>query len=148
MIWAGKKSVEFRRRCGPTLLGKVWVYESAPVRAITGWVEVRNVLVLPVPQLWEKFGARGGIDQETFQGYFAGSDTGAGLVIADRAKLSSPLPLKELRGSILSFSPPQSYRRLTADELRFLNAQRQTSKEAEDMAESRSGEKLSFRPSA
>lgn len=109
-ILDGQKTVELRRRfpvSAPS--GTVaYIYSTSPVRAIVGTAEIRDVLKLPVKQIWSEFEDVASIKRGDFDNYFQGVDFGFVLMFEDVRPFSRPVPLSELREKY-GFEPPQSF---------------------------------------
>lgn len=109
-ILSGDKTVELRRRFPVSApRGAVaYIYSTSPVRAMVGLAEIKNVLKLPVYQIWKNYEEHALIEKDDFNKYFEGLDFGYVLVFDDVRSLSRPIPLAELREQF-GFEPPQSY---------------------------------------
>ena len=109
-IFAGHKTVELRRRfpvSAPS--GAVaYIYSTSPVKAMIGTASIRDVLKLPVEQIWTEFESTALIERPHFDKYFDGLDHGFALMFNDVRTFSRPLPLSELRERF-GFEPPQSF---------------------------------------
>lgn len=95
MIWEGKKTVEFRRNLPYS--AKMWdsalIYESRPVRMITGYVDV--IVNWGSPNIiWGAFGERGGIDRAEYDRYVEGCKSVFVLEIYNPPRrFENPIPL-------------------------------------------------------
>lgn len=109
-IMDGKKTVELRRRFPVSApRGTVaYIYSTSPVQALVGRAEISNVMKLPVPDIWKRFGKMASIRRSDFDGYFSGLDEGFALIFANARPLERRLELPELR-SRFGFEPPQSF---------------------------------------
>jgi len=109
-IMEGRKTVELRRRFPVSAPGGTvaYIYSTSPVRAMVGVAEIKNVLKLPIEQIWSEFENCALIDRVDFENYFQGLDFGFALLFEEVRPLSRPIPLQELRDRF-SFEPPQSY---------------------------------------
>lgn len=109
-ILAGQKTVELRRRFPvATPNGALaYIYSSSPVKAMVGTASIRDVLKLPVEQIWNEFGSTAFIERSIFDRYFEGLEQGYALVLDDVKSFSRPMPLNELREKF-GFEPPQSF---------------------------------------
>jgi predicted transcriptional regulator/DNA-binding XRE family transcriptional regulator len=109
-IFEGKKTVELRRRFPVSApRGTIaYIYSTSPVRAMVGSTEIENVIKLPVPEIWKKFGKMAQITRADFDGYFAGVKEGFALKISNARPFSRPVNLMELRDRF-GFEPPQSF---------------------------------------
>lgn len=109
-ILDGSKTVELRRRfpvAAPS--GSLaYIYATSPVKAMVGIAEIRDVLRLPIEQIWTEFEKTVFIKRENFEKYFEGLEHGYALVFDDVKAFSRPLPLIELRERF-GFEPPQSF---------------------------------------
>lgn len=109
-ILAGSKTVELRRRF-PTSAPSgtiAYIYSTSPVRAMVGVAEIKDVLRMPVHELWTEFEDTAFIERGDFDKYFEGVDFGYALLFDDVKTFSRSIPLAELREQF-GFEPPQSY---------------------------------------
>lgn len=109
-IVKGEKTVELRRRF-PTSVGEgaiVLIYETSPVRAITGVAEIADVFAGSPNRIWREFSKQACIARRDFDSYFAGTEKGVAIKLRGARRLSRSLALKELRERF-SFEPPQSF---------------------------------------
>lgn len=109
-ILAGQKTVELRRRfpVAAPYGALAYIYSSSPVKAIVGTASIRDVLKLPVEQIWTEFESTAFIERPLFDKYFEGLSFGFALVFDDVKSFTRPLPLQELRARF-GFEPPQSF---------------------------------------
>ncbi len=109
-ILAGQKTVELRRRFPVSAPNGTlaYIYSSSPVKAMVGTASIRDVLKLPVEQIWSEFESTAFIERPLFDKYFDGLDHGYALVFDDVRSFSRPFPLNELREKF-GFEPPQSF---------------------------------------
>jgi len=109
-ILQGKKTVELRRRfpvSAPS--GTVaYIYSTTPVRAMVGFAEIKNVLKLPIAEIWAEFEDSAYIEQIDFDNYFSGVEYGYALLFEEVKSFARPIPLDELRERF-GFEAPQSY---------------------------------------
>lgn len=109
-ILEGHKTVELRRRfpvAAPS--GAIaYIYATSPIKAMVGTAEIRDVLKLPIEQIWTEFETSASIERDKFDKYFEGLSEGYALVFDDVKAFSRPLPLNELRAKF-GFEPPQSF---------------------------------------
>jgi predicted transcriptional regulator len=111
-IFARTKTVELRRR-RPKCLEPgdlVYVYVSAPVKAVLGAFSVASVLECPLPTLWQTVKAMAAVSESEFDSYYSGKAVGVGIFVDEVWQLAQPVPLSDLRKKERGFSPPQSYR--------------------------------------
>ena len=106
-ILAGHKTVELRRRFPVSAPSgaMAYIYSTSPVKAMVGTASIRDVIKLPVEQIWAKFESTAYIERPNFDKYFDGLDHGFALVFDNVRTFSRPLPLSELREKF-GFEPP------------------------------------------
>ena len=109
-ILSGQKTVELRR-IEPRIKipTRALVYASSPTCSLIGQCVVYEVIRLPLPVLWERFGPHTALAKEEFHDYFAGTDTGVALLLSNPVRLPSGVPLVILRQSVDRFRAPQSF---------------------------------------
>lgn len=109
-ILEGRKTVELRRRFPVSAPNGTlaYIYSTSPVKAMVGTASIRDVLKLPVEQIWTEFESTAFIERAHFDKYFDGLEHGFALVFDDVKTFSRPLPLSELREKF-GFEPPQSF---------------------------------------
>lgn len=113
-ILSGLKGVELRRRAPRIQDGtRAWLYSTLPVGEVVAVLTIEKVVEEPLEELWTRYGNHAAISKGAFDGYFAGLDRGAALVIRDVQALKDPVSLNELREGG-AFQPPQFYRRVRA----------------------------------
>ena len=109
-ILQGHKTVELRRRfpVSAPIGALAYIYSTSPVKAMVGIASIRDILKLPVEQIWAEFKSAALIERYHFDKYFEGLDCGFVLIFDDVKAFSRPLPLSELREKF-GFEPPQSF---------------------------------------
>jgi predicted transcriptional regulator len=110
LIFAGIKVVELRRvhpRIGRG--GLVFVYVPAPVKAVQGAFQVKDVVSGPTESIWRRFGAQTGISKKEFDVYYKGKTIACAIIIERYWKLRKPVQLAKLKKDTKGFRPPQSY---------------------------------------
>lgn len=118
LIAAGEKRVEFRRSWASEEVGLIAIYASSPIQRIVGVVEVEEVVKASPTKLWSLSASRGrGLTKVTFKEYFDGKENGYAILLGKVHKLKNPLTPSAV---VHNFSPPQSFRYLTATELKRL----------------------------
>lgn len=114
-ILAGRKTVELRKRSTRISPGtRLLLYASSPQCAVIGEARVVFREELPIDELWLKHGADAAITRGELDAYYAGSDHGVVLGLADVRRYPVSLPLRSLRDASAGFRPPQSYMRAPA----------------------------------
>lgn len=115
-IMNGKKTVELRRKfpvaasTGATIL----IYSSSPVRAIVGHAQIKQVIKLPLDDLWKIHGSSACIRKEAFDKYFLGLKDGFAILLGSVRTLRRQPKYQELRDQF-GFTPPQSFRYIDED---------------------------------
>lgn len=118
LILAGTKTVEFRRAWAAESVDTIVLYASAPVQKIVGFVKVSEVVVATPSKLWEFCKKRGGgLTKSELSIYMDGKTKGFAILLGNVKKFDQTvLPSRVMPG----FSPPQSFRYMTAIEVRKL----------------------------
>ena len=95
MIYARTKTVEFRRRLPESARQwrRFYIYESSPVRKVTGMVALATVKQGDVDWIWRMFKNDGGISWSFYSEYMIGAKAAWALVIARTYPFAEPLPL-------------------------------------------------------
>lgn len=120
-ILAGTKTVEFRRSWAAKPVGLAVVYSSSPIQRLVGIVEIEGTVLASPTSLWTKCRARGpGLKRKELIEYFAGKDQAYGVLLGKLTLPAKPVAPKSL---FKDFRPPQSYRYLSATELRRIGKQ-------------------------
>lgn len=121
-LLSGDKTAEVRRRFPILAAGAVvYVYASSPVCAVLGTLEIDGVHAEHPDRLWERFGTRLDITRDYFDAYLDGRTTGVVLELRPLSTWPAPVPLDDLRSHV-QVEPPQSFRYLTPDHTRLLEA--------------------------
>lgn len=109
-IISGIKTVELRRRFPVSApQGTVaYIYSTSPIRAMVGVAQIKDVLKLPIAEIWHRFSDMAFIKKEEFDKYFEGIDYGFALLFERAKPFSEPMPLEMLRKQF-GFEPPQSF---------------------------------------
>jgi predicted transcriptional regulator len=111
-IYSGQKTIELRKR-RPRIIGEgatVFLYETTPVKQVTGYFVVANVIETDVSQLWSDARNQASVSRREYDEYFRDSATGVGLYVSDAHQFRTPLDLGPAIGLALSARPPQSFR--------------------------------------
>jgi predicted transcriptional regulator len=115
-ILDGTKRVEFRRAWAVEPVGLAVVYASSPVQRLVGIVEVEGTVIGSPTAVWTKCRARGpGLERKELMEYFSEKSQAYGVLLGGLTLPPNSVPPKSL---FKDFRPPQSYRYLTATELR------------------------------
>jgi predicted transcriptional regulator len=108
--------VEFRRSWAAKPVGLAVVYSSSPVQRLVGIVEIEGTVLASPSSVWTKCRSRGpGLERKELMEYFSGKSQAYGILLGGVTLPSKPISPKSL---FKAFRPPQSYRYLSANELR------------------------------
>lgn len=117
-LYSGKKTVEFRKS-SPPLDSLVFLYESAPVKAVTGCFQVQAVLTSNASHIWcvttvlRRVWNRGSVNRDFLFEYCGGA---SGKCCAILAANSWRLPETEWKKlEKFAVRPPQSWQTLRAN---------------------------------
>lgn len=118
LILAGTKTVEFRRAWAAEKVEMIAIYASAPIQKLVGIVQVSDIIRAKPTKLWGYCSKRGGgLSKSELTAYFNGKDTGVAVLLQDAKRFAQGIDPKRV---IKDFSPPQSFRYMTATEMRKL----------------------------
>jgi predicted transcriptional regulator len=106
LIYDGKKRAELRRSFGGPGTRVVFIYETAPVSAVTGFFLVKGFRSMRPQSAWREFDGKLGLTHAEFNEYVHGCDEVKILEIGKTAKLPAPLTLRAFTGRD---SAPQSF---------------------------------------
>lgn len=118
LILSGSKTVEFRRVWAAESVDTIAIYASAPIQKLLGVVQVSDVVRAKPATLWGYCSKRGGgLSKAELSAYMNGKDAGFAVLLNDAKRFSQGIdPYKVIK----DFSPPQSFRYMTAAEIRKL----------------------------
>lgn len=112
-ILAGRKTVECRKSAIGLAPGALlYLYATAPVKAILGTARVTELYKGTPVELWGEHQAKTCVRKEDFDEYYAGASSAVLIGLTDVHSAPSPIPLSTLRVLQAKFSPPQTARRL------------------------------------
>lgn len=118
LILSGSKTVEFRRAWAAKAVDTIAIYASAPIQKLIGVVQVSELVRATPTTLWGYCSSHGGgLSKAELSLYFKGKDTGFAILLHDAKRLPQGVDPKKV---IKNFSPPQSFRYITAVEMRKL----------------------------
>jgi len=110
-IFAGRKTVEFRRsRLAPDIQLAI-VYATQPVGRILGWFHIADVAESTPDGLWRRFRRDGAIRRRDYFTYFDGAERAYAIEIANPTTIDTPLALDSLAPGLRA---PQSFQYLQA----------------------------------
>lgn len=104
-IFSGEKTFEYRKRIPKQSVERIIIYETSPCERIVGIVNVEGVMKDTPTCLWNKTFSQGGISQEAYMDYYAGSDVAYAFVLGEVRRFSKDIKLCEI--GVLH--PPQSF---------------------------------------
>lgn len=118
LIVDGSKLVELRRAVPAQAVGTIAIYSSSPVQAIVALADVREIIEASPSKLWAIAKDNGGgLTRTELITYFASKKTGFAIMLHNVRVYSKPVRPEKI---FKSFSAPQSFRYLTAKELKRL----------------------------
>jgi predicted transcriptional regulator len=113
-IFAGQKTVEFRRSRLPNDITTVVVYATQPIGLVLGWFTIAGISESTPEGLWRRFRLSGAIGRRAYFDYFDGAVRAFGIEIEEATPLKRPVSLDEL---LPGLRPPQSFQYLATDEV-------------------------------
>lgn len=105
-IYDGSKSIELRRVRPCREVARVLIYETSPVKRITGWFTLRWIRLLSPTKAWSRFRRHLGISRRAFRAYFQNCRTAVLLAVSQTRRLAFGVKLSSVRTGM---KPPQSY---------------------------------------
>lgn len=112
-ILAGTKTVECRKSAiGLSPGTRLYLYATAPTKAILGEARVAELLVGPPAALWAAHHGKTGVTEAEYFAYCQDAEQAVLLSLTEVARCSRPASLALLRELQPGFSPPQTARRL------------------------------------
>jgi predicted transcriptional regulator len=112
-ILAGAKTVECRKSTiGLAAGAHVFLYATAPVKAIQGEARITQVLTGSPQQLWTEHREKTCVTEEDFFAYYRDAKQAVLLALEEVVTFRQPVALATLRELQPGFSPPQTARRL------------------------------------
>lgn len=126
LILAGTKTIELRRIWATEQIETIVIYASSPICRLVGSVKVQDVLKAAPSTLWTHSAKRGGgLTKRELLDYFEGKDTGYAVLLNDAIEFEKEIDPKTV---IENFSAPQSFRYMSAAEMRKLEQKTQRQK--------------------
>lgn len=105
----GTKQYEYRRRVWKDYdfrpVKTLFIYATAPVKAVIGQCEIANIEYLPIQDLFKQTGYFGDISSSDFKKYFTGVDNGFAIGLINPIRYEKPIPIAYFGLS----GPPQSF---------------------------------------
>ena len=115
LIYQKIKKYEFRKKIPSSDIDRIYLYETKPAGLITGVVEMKKILKLPLEDLWQQTREYAGIDKSIFNDYFEGYKTGYAYQLGQVFRFSDAFSLEEFGIS----SVMQSFRYLSDESIPF-----------------------------
>lgn len=106
LILAGAKTAELRRRAPSGPVGRLVIYETAPVSAIVGVASVTGIESGAVGDVWATCGAATMVPRAEYDAHHAGRSRAFAYLLADATALATPLTIADagLRSAPQSFA--------------------------------------------
>lgn len=118
LIVAGTKTVEFRRTWAAEKVDAIAIYASAPIQRIVAIAQVSAVITAKATSLWDYCKKRGGgLSRLELLAYMEGKPKGFAIILGSIKKFDQGIVPSHV---IEDFSPPQSFRYMSATEIRQL----------------------------
>lgn len=109
LILSGVKTVEFRKTSCPAQ--KFYFYATAPFKKIIGVCRVADRRQGNPDDIWNVYGAYGGITRAEFNAYYAGRNTAFAFILRDVKRYSVPKDLSDFGVK----RAPQTFRHVVHD---------------------------------
>lgn len=110
-IFAGRKTVEFRRSRLATDVQIAIVYATQPIGRVIGWFRVRGIAESTPDGLWRRYRGDGAIRRRDYFAYFDGAERAYAIEISKPTTLEVPVLLDEV---VRGLRAPQSFQYLPA----------------------------------
>ena len=69
-IFSGEKTVEFRKKLCAESIERILIYETAPVRRVTGEVSVNFIVSGTPEEIWERLGEKAAMTKRQYDRYY------------------------------------------------------------------------------
>ena len=126
LVFSKLKLVELRRRFAQFAENReVFIYVTSPARILRGGFRVDHVWKGTPEDIWHEVANIACIRKPEFDDYYRGSNVAYALGIADVWEFDAPASLAELRERLSSFTVPQSWRYVKANEAIFFRQLRE-----------------------
>lgn len=104
------KRVELRKKMRMQDVGRIFIYETNPIKMVIAFFEPTDIIHVELPELWESVKNICGLEQREFDNYFIGKSMGYGIFFRGIV----PIVPTELK--VINKHPPQSYVLLKEEE--------------------------------
>jgi putative transcriptional regulator len=116
----GTKDIELRKTRPHVSRGDyAIIYASSPVKAVIGFGKIRDIIICPPINMWEKYSDRLGIDELSFKNYYKSSSKAIGIEF-DFIRSIAPISLAKIRSVDPNFHPPQIYHYVDENEIQAI----------------------------
>lgn len=105
-IYDGSKNIELRRVKPSRDVVRVLIYETAPVKQITGWFTLRWIRSLSPSKTWSRYRRQLGVSRKVFRSYYQDCRTAILLAVSRVRKLIAGIHLSSVRTGLRA---PQSF---------------------------------------
>ena len=113
LIFSQEKKYEFRKTSINAQSNDfVFVYESAPTKAIVGYFKIEKIIKKSPKDIWNSLKNNINISEREFFEYFKQKKWGYAIKISNPKLFRKKLVLKKLRELYGSWNPPQNFRYL------------------------------------
>jgi predicted transcriptional regulator len=109
-IYTGLKTVELRRTRPLGGFGLVFIYETSPIGAITGYFRSAGVRRLEKDEIWKRYGESIAVTESEFDQYLEGLKFGTIIGVTAPVRFSRRISIREAVGTE---DVPQSFRFLS-----------------------------------
>ena len=109
-IQSGNKLIEFRKRRFTKKVKNILVYETAPLMAVVGYFEIKDIYIGTPEEIWKKYSKIGEITKVEYFNYYTESDIAVGISINEYFPFIKSIDLRKYK-----IKPPQSFMYLTND---------------------------------
>lgn len=108
-IYAGRKTVELRKRIGRGFVPgvRLYIYTSGIGGGVSGEALVSRVKTLPVEDIKARYLGMARISEPEFDSYYRGHMNGSVIYLNGVMRYARIIPLSDLRA--IDFTPPQSF---------------------------------------
>lgn len=121
-ILDGTKTVELRRSRIHAVEGTlVILYSTSPTRSVVATATLERIIESEPNDLWLTISGHAGVTRREYDEYFRGASRAFGLRLKNVKRLSSPLPLIQMRART-GLEPAQSFRYVTDRQVELLTA--------------------------
>jgi len=107
-ICASAKTIELRRRFTRKRVTRALLYVSRTRKAIVAQAEIRDVLHLPICELWSYSKEHAAVSRREFESYFMNLQAGFAILLGKIEVFAGPIALEEMSKQF-GVRPPQSW---------------------------------------